>query len=124
MSTPFDKASFEGRVNGWICQSCGVPTYCVHVHHGTTPMFLACRAEGLPPDDAECKGTGVSMGYPRPMPPRHVVTAITFEWYKPEEDEYRRLLAQMRDHVDRGGLLIRPITDAGRAAFARRYAGT
>ena len=139
-----------GRINGWRCQpppegigarfreACGKITYAVHVHHGVTPMFLACRASGHEPDhpDNPCKGTGVSLMYPSDPAPRHVIDAIAWEWYKPDAAE----LAQMRkrarrrarrgdhsefgavEHVLKGGLLLRPLTDAGRELLERSAA--
>jgi hypothetical protein len=100
-----------GEINGWICRVCTLPTYVVHVDHGVTPMFLACRATGNLED---CRGTAVSMMYPPPPYPDHVKSAVNFEWYKPDEREYRKLELDSIDHVDKGGLLLRPLTDEGR----------
>lgn len=128
-----------GRINGWRCEkspfhpdgpACGRITYAVHVHHGVTPMFLACRAAGLEPDDPanECKGQGVSLMYPDADPPAHVVAVVAWEWYRPDAAEMKRLRKKARrgdhqaagllDHVEKGGLDLRPLTDAGREFLA------
>ena len=106
-----------GRVNGYRCKDCGKHTFVVHVDNGVTPMFLACRAEGVEPADAECKGRGVSLMYPPPPTPPHIVEAVAWEWYKPTRRELREMDTAMLDHVKRGGLMLRPLTDAGRAAL-------
>jgi hypothetical protein len=49
--------SRRGEINGWTCDQCGETTYVVHVADGVTPMFLACRAEGVEPAEAKCKAT-------------------------------------------------------------------
>lgn len=115
MTLPGD---FRGRINGWICDHCGLPTYAVHVDHGVTPMLLACRASGRLND---CPGMAVSMGYPAPKPPADVVHNTLWEWYRPAEIELAKMSTGMQDHVRNGGLAIREITEAGRKAFVVRY---
>lgn len=128
--------SERGRINGWRCEPspvtsearpyCGQITYAIHVHRGVTPMFLACHASGHEPDhpDNPCSGNGVSLMYPDGDPPPHVIGAVAWEWYMPDAVEIKRLRKRERqgkenpgvvDHVERGGLLLRPLTDAGRA---------
>lgn len=112
--------SRRGEVNGWTCDECGATTYCVHVDDGVTPMFLGCRAtEG-------CKGTGRSLMYPSPPVPPHVHAAIQWEWYSPDPKEKTELFFRNRatfDHVHKGGLLIRALTDAGREAMPTTQTG-
>jgi hypothetical protein len=104
--------SARGEINGWRCADCGAHTYVVHVDDGVTPMFLACRAtEG-------CKGTGVSLMYSRPPVPQHVIDAVEWEWFRPQDRAVRRMEAGMRDHIKRGGLDLRRLTDAGRTELA------
>ncbi|HEU4975273.1 MAG TPA: hypothetical protein VFT50_09305 [Baekduia sp.] len=108
-------------INGWTCDACGQTTYVVHVDEGVTPMFLACRAEGVDPREATCKGMGQSLMYPRTAPPPHVLAAVAWEWYQPDAAELRALRQfepQTAEHVERGGLLLRKLTDAGRASLA------
>lgn len=104
-----------GRINGWTCGTCGEHTYAVHVNEGVTPFMLGCRAEGLEPKKANCKGLARSMMYPSKPPPSHVKTAVKWEWYTPDNVEYQLLNRDVREHVDKRGLLIRQLTDAGRA---------
>lgn len=106
-----------GSINGWRCDRCTRHTYAVHVDAGVTPIFLACRAEGVDPRLAECKGQAVSLMYPESPPPAHVVEAVAWEWYMPDATEAWYLDDDTREHVDKGGLLLRPLTDAGRAAL-------
>lgn len=105
------------KVNGWTCDACGETTYIVHVEEGVTPMFLACRAEGVEPDEARCKGTGRSLMYPPPPVPRFVIAAVRWEWYRPDDAEMRALEAGAFEHVRKGGALLRPLTNAGRVAL-------
>lgn len=101
-----------GAVNAWKCEACGRLTVAVHVDEGVTPMFLACRrTEG-------CETLAVSAGYPDLPLPDHILDLVAWEWYRPEGRAYRRLSPGMQDHIDRGGLDLRPLTDAGREALA------
>lgn len=96
-----------GDINGWYCGQCGLHTYVVHVDPGVTPMFLGCcRASG------GCKGPGISLMYPTAPPPEHVKLSVKHEWYKP--GKRARLSPEEREHVKKGGLLLRELTDAGR----------
>lgn len=117
--------SDRGEINGWACNGvanhrpgqihCGRTTYAIHVDDGVTPMFLACRAEGVEPDKAECRGVGTSLMYPGERPvPAHVLDAIAWEWYRPIGRELVELNEGTADHVEKGGLLIRALTDQGR----------
>jgi hypothetical protein len=93
----------KGSINGWTCHTCGRYTVAVHKDDGTTPMMLGCRAtEG-------CDGIAMSMGYPPGDPPDHILELLNFEWYKPSRKEYKKLDAASKDHVSKGGLLIRRI---------------
>jgi hypothetical protein len=109
-------SSRRGEINGWTCDYCGQTTYCVHVDDGVTPMFLACRAEGVEPNEAKCKGMGRSLMYPPAPPPPHVLAAVRWEWYEPDRFERARLdpISGELEHVEKGGLLLRSLTDAGR----------
>ena len=112
------KPRSKPRINGWTCDTCGKTTYCVELDEGVTPMFLACRAEGVDPRDAVCKGRGTSLMYPDAAPPPYVLAAVRWEWFRPSPRAVRRMEPGMRDHIERGGLDLRPLTDAGRAALA------
>lgn len=85
----------QPRLNQYTCELCGGVITTVDRDPGTTPMFLNCRAT------PGCTGRMVSSMYrvPSGLEPTH-------EWYKP--DKLPRDPG-MRDHVQRGGLLIRKI---------------
>lgn len=116
-----DEDDLTGRINGWRCDTCGRHTYCVLLESGVTPMFLACRAEGLEPQAAACKGTATSLMFPPDKPPPHVVKAVAWEWYRPTHKNARRQGPDVLEHVEKGGLLLRPLTDAGEDLLARTY---
>lgn len=101
-----------GEINGWVCKDCGEVTYAVHVDEGVTPMFLGCCAS------ATCNGQGVSLMYPSPPAPDYVIAAVRWEWYRPSLQWARRKGPAMLDHVRRGGLAFRGLTNAGRGALA------
>jgi len=129
--------SSRGKINGYVCDTCNRATYIVHVADGVTPMFLACRAEGVEPAEAECKGQATSMMYPTPPVPDYVVAAVMWEWFGAEPPPKRRfdfqtkrfyfppdpLTPDEREHVSKGGLLLRPLTDVGREVLAEMVAG-
>ncbi len=88
-----------GRVNGYVCDSCGGKTVTIHRDEGVTPMFIGCRA--LP----GCQGRAVSLMYT--SNPAWELPEPKWEWYRPEST--RHLSAEVADHVRRGGLLLREV---------------
>jgi hypothetical protein len=60
--------------------------------------------------------------YPPPPIPQHVIDAVAWEWFKPTPRAIRRMEPGMRDHIEKGGLELRPLTDAGRAALTEATA--
>lgn len=88
----------SGRKNVYKCDACGGWIVTIDRDAGTTPAFLACRST------EDCDGRMASMWYdvPQELEPTH-------EWYNPLDHEYRTLNKLERDHVDRGGLLIREV---------------
>lgn len=106
----------KGRENVYECRACGRHLVTIDRDEGTTPMFMRCLPERTP---GGCGEMMASHGYPTPPRPAHIA-APTHEWYKPTDEE---LLAEcrgdpthapwIRDHVQRGGLLIRPIRTPG-----------
>lgn len=93
-----------GRVNAYRCDECKGLTVTIDVDAGVTPMFLACRASGQPGD---CEGRAMSMGYPPGDPPNFVMEKLAWEWFRPTRLELLKHNAEVRDHVARGGLLLR-----------------
>lgn len=96
------------QLNAYRCPDCGGYIVTVDRDEGVTPMFLACRVKGDPSDPGnDCKGRMASMGYPpEPWP---IDATPTWEWYRPEGEAYAAMNAEMRDHIDRGGLALRPL---------------
>ena len=90
------------RLNKYTCDKCGGSVITIDREAGVTPMFIACCA---PSDERlACMGRMASSMY------RGVGGEPSFEWRKPNADEYSALDRSTReDHVDRGGLLIYPI---------------
>lgn len=107
-------------VNAYKCDDCQQLVVTLDLHVGTTPMFLGCRAT------PGCGGRMVSSGYPRghdPLPER-IREQLAWTWYRPGEHELRWLRANepgMYDHVQRGGLALRPWRDGDTSAYQRPY---
>ena len=100
----FEQVSPHHSMNGYSCDQCGGMTMTIDVHVGVTPMFLGCRAtEG-------CSGTGVSRSYPPKLPPEGH-RSPEWEWARPDADAFAELSESMREHVLRGGLVLRPRTN-------------
>lgn len=92
--------------NGWLCKVCDKVTITLQRIEGTTPMFLGCR---ITPD---CKGTAVSMMYPKPFPKDLLMNpGVWGEWYVPEAGDPILEVIGMADHVAKGGLALRQIDD-------------
>ncbi len=93
-----DKAALADprRINVYICEVCHKPIVTKDVDEGVTPMFLSCKVT------PGCPGKMVSGMYrvPQGLLP-------DYEWYKPSSLE--GLEPSTREHVERGGLLLRPV---------------
>lgn len=46
--------------------------------------------------------------YPKGPRPAHI-PAPSWEWYKPDAEEYKFISGAMKEHVDMGGLMLRKI---------------
>jgi hypothetical protein len=110
--------SKAGDKNVYWCGECRGYMVVIHRDDGVTPMFLACRAKGEPTDpENDCKGRSHSLMYPdQPWPERDgygtpIPTEPTYEWYAPDEREQRTLDPATREHVEMGGLLLRPLAE-------------
>ena len=112
------------KLNIYTCNTCGGRIVTVDLVEGTTPFMVGCRVtehdaklraneDGLAIeelrglwDTLKCKGDMYSSFYR--VPPD--APEPTWEWYKPDAKEYAKLpLVTRRDHVDKGGLLLRRI---------------
>jgi hypothetical protein len=95
---PVDGSPREGKLNRYTCERCGGSVVTVDREEGVTPFMIRCRSDVL-----AARGCGAMM---QSHFYRDVEGEPEYEWRKPSTGEYRRLSAAMRDHVDRGGLLI------------------
>jgi hypothetical protein len=87
----------RGKKNIYICQSRGHQTVTIDREDGVTPFMIRCRF----PD---CTSMAESSFY------RVDQTLEAFhEWYRPDAAERAKLHPATLEHVERGGLLLRPI---------------
>lgn len=96
-----DQGKFVGKRNAYACPVCGGLTVTIDVDAGVTPSNLACRAAG---DVDLCTGVARSMWYRVDGLP---IGEPQWEWYRPTERQTRRLDSYQRQHVARGGLMLR-----------------
>jgi hypothetical protein len=90
-------AGFTGP-NAYKCAKCNEIIVTRHADPGVTPFMLACRAtEG-------CGGVMESVFY---RIPAGMARYADWEWYKPAGKELAKLSRDERDHVRKGGVLIR-----------------
>lgn len=83
-----------GATNAYDCK-CGRVMVFYLLENGTTPAFMTCD---------QCGKHATSRWY------RNVEgLKPEYEWYKPTRSQYKRLNPHMKEHVDLGGLLYRPI---------------
>jgi hypothetical protein len=123
-----------GSVNWYLCDNfreCGNYIMVVLRDDGTTPMKMACRAQGEPGPANSCPGTMSSMFYPRPPWPDKdsmgtpIPKEPDWEFCKPDEEGIHALqregkwTTELAVHVTAGGLVIRPITRTGQALAAQ-----
>lgn len=109
--------SKEPKINIYQCQY-GCLNVTVDVDEGVTPFMIGCEFTGridrpLNPffaKDGKCIGNATSCFYPTGPKPSNIGEP-THEWYKPEKKEYEKLHKLEIEHVERGGLLLRPRTD-------------
>lgn len=95
-----------GKKNCYWCAKCRRYTVTIDREKGTTPFSIRCRAT------PNCNALADSQCYPpEPWPKDHpdLVAPPRWEWIKPEGDALAELSASMREHVDRGGLVLRAL---------------
>ena len=108
-------AGFKGRLNQYVCDTCGHITTTIDRDNGVTPFMIECKG-ALPcsarrgsirgrsgRDVARSRGYGASVDQS---------AAPTHEWYRPEHLDG---LSQqgLLSHVLAGGLLLREIQHEG-----------
>lgn len=93
--------SNAGKLNRYTCRDCGHVTITIDRVDGTTPFITGCTVDG-------CDGPAYSSLYqvePDDQP--------TYEWYLPALASFdRETEPDLYRHVERGGLLKRPIAGA------------
>jgi hypothetical protein len=90
----------HGKRNIYTCADCFGHIVTVDLVEGVTPFQLKCRAtEG-------CNGSMQSSMY-RVFDQR---MRPDFEWYSPTKEETVALCASVREHVAKGGLILRPVS--------------
>ena len=106
------------KLNLYICEH-GCHNITVDVDKGVTPFMICCEFTGRPDRPAnplkmskgKCIGIAKSCMYPKELPLNSPMPVPTHEWYRPTLSEYMELSNPEKEHVDIGGLLIRPRTD-------------
>ena len=93
----------QPRENVYTCTA-GHMTLKVDVDEGVTPFMTRCTHAG-------CRERATSACYPRGPKPADY-PAPSHEWYKPSRKEAKKLDAGSREHVKKGGLLMRKRTGA------------
>lgn len=95
----------RGKKNVYTCGKCGEKMVTVDLDDGVAPFMTDC---------AKCGGFMTSAFYAVDQS-----LLSTHEWYSPGPNERARMaktargLGTLRDHVNRGGLLLREIGSAG-----------
>jgi hypothetical protein len=88
------------RRNAYFCSHCRKTTITVDVDSGVTPMFILCPY---------CSATASSFMYQLPGC-MHINIKADYEWYHPIGLDYDKLSVGEKDHVDKGGLIMRKRT--------------
>ncbi len=90
----------KNKINVYHCQLCGGDTVTIHVDEGVTPFMIGCRARS-----PRCQGTAQSGFYHdsfQELTPK-------YEWFKPTKEATKTMSKSMQDHINSGGLEIRPV---------------
>lgn len=90
----------KNKKNAYVCHECGEKIITIDVCDGTTPFMIGCEAT------PGCNGYMYSCFYDIDQSQE-----ASHEWYKPDSvDHYPKEHRQaMQDHIDAGGLDIRPV---------------
>ena len=100
------------RRNAYFCKECRKVTITVDVDEGVTSAFIECPY---------CKKSYAQtfmyqipgcMYFGEFKDGRMTTLPADFEWYKPTKDEILHLSKGEKEHVSKGGLLMRPRTIA------------
>jgi len=99
-----------GQRNAYTCTTCRDQIITVNLEDGTTPFMICCR---------KCDGAMHSAFGQVPLG-----NQPTHGWHKPKGDEYDHLDRLEKDHVDKGGLLLRELTPEEKAVYFREQLAT
>lgn len=90
----------KGYKNIYLCHACGHGFVSIDTDDGVTPFTTGCRRSG-------CTSVAMSLFY---RCPQEMLANITpaIDWYRPAAAEVAMLSPATREHVDKGGLLLRP----------------
>lgn len=105
------------RRNAYLCPDCMKLHITVDVADGVTPMFIKCEGCGKTASSFGYQLPGILHGAPTPSGKS---LSPEFEWYKPGDTEYLKLSVAEKEHVDKGGLLMRKRTTAAPIYHVRR----
>lgn len=118
----------KGKKNGYLCRGCGWRIITVNRDEGVTPFMIGCQND-VPSDDdrkaaRESGGVLGSRGCGAYMESAfyRVLQSLepSHEWYAPDKAERKRM-RKKRDsnleHVARGGLILRRISDIDGVSF-------
>jgi len=95
----------KGAKNRYDCQTCGRSIITINADEGVTPFAISCRAT------TGCAGLMYSAMYLIPQ-----TLLAEFEWFKPTKlKRYilslsKRYDRHMKEHIRKGGLVLREIT--------------
>ena len=107
------------RLNIYMCEH-GCHNVTVDIARGVTPFMMKCKREGdkkrpLDPRKSKngvCIGTAQSCMYPKELVPGSHYPIPKHEWYRPTLEEFNKLDDSVKEHVEKGGLLLRKRTEA------------
>ena len=97
------------RRNAYFCKKCRKVTITVDIDEGVTPMLIPC---------IHCEQMANSFMYQVPACMRYdfsngiKILPADIEWYRPEKNELLKLSSHEKEHVNKGGLLMRKRTKA------------
>ena len=89
-----------GKKNRYTCELCESILVSVDIDDGTTPFMIECWNCDVADMTSEMY-----------MCPQDLI--VTHEWYAPDRKERRKLSPSEKNHVEKGGLLMRPLTKRG-----------
>ncbi len=98
------------RINVYVCPKCKGETITINAVDGLTPFLIKCRSVG------GCHEEMAQSSFYRVD--QNLIP--TYEWYRPDQAELAGLDEGVRDHVQRGGLILRRIDGAMREKYGYR----